>query len=303
MTKAKRNMQADIRLVDLIVELLDARAPLSTENPDIRKLTAGKKRLVLLNKTDLADDRVTKLWIDHFRRQGCEVVALDSRRRDGIGLVKQAAARLSSEKWEKDQKRGLLQKRAIKAMVCGIPNVGKSTFINSLLGKASAKTGDKPGVTKGNQWISVNQEFMLLDTPGVLWPKFEDETVGTHLALIGAINDGILNREELAMELITILRSAYPDVLPERYAFTEEMLAQRLQDNEIPDVLGLNRESLGCLDLIAENRKCVKRGGVPDYERAAKLLIDDFRSGRLGGISLEKPNVPKQRPKDDRDRQ
>lgn len=289
MTKAKRNMQADIKLVDLVIELLDARAPLSTENPDIRKLTAGKKRLVLLNKSDLADDHVTKLWIDHFRGQGCEVVALDSRRRDCIGLVKQAAARLSADKWEKDQKRGLLQKRAVKAMVCGIPNVGKSTFINSLLGKASAKTGDKPGVTKGNQWISVSNEFMLLDTPGVLWPKFEDETVGTHLALIGAINDGILNREELAMELIAILRNAYPQLLPERYAFQEHDIARRLAEGGAPDVLGLDRAALCCLDLIAENRKCVRRGGVPDYERASKLLIDDLRSGRLGKVTLETP--------------
>ena len=289
MTKAKRNMQADLKLVDLVIELLDARAPFSTENPDIRKLTAEKKRLVLLNKADLADDRVTKAWIGYFREQGCEVVALDSRRRDGIGLVKQAAARLSLERWERDQKRGLKQKRAVRAMVCGIPNVGKSTFVNSLTGKASAKTGDKPGVTKGNQWLSVNNEFMLLDTPGVLWPKFEDETVGTHLALIGAINDGILNQEELAMELIAILRAAYPAILPERYAFSEEQIAEKIQEEAMPDVLGLNQEALCCLNLIAENRKCVKRGGVPDYERASKLLIDDLRSGRLGKVTLEAP--------------
>ena len=156
MTRAKRNMQNDVKLVDLVIELLDARAPLSTENPDIRRLTEGKKRLVLLNKSDLADDRATGLWINYFRDQNCEVVALDSRKRDGIGLVRQAAARLSAEKWERDRKKGLTQRRPVKAMICGIPNVGKSTFINSLLGKASAKTGDKPGVTRGNQWITVN---------------------------------------------------------------------------------------------------------------------------------------------------
>ncbi|MDO4265733.1 MAG: ribosome biogenesis GTPase YlqF [Eubacteriales bacterium] len=289
MTKAKRSMVSDVKLVDLVIELLDARAPRSTENPDIRKLTEGKKRLVLLNKSDLADDRATKLWIDKFRAEHCEVVALDSRRRDGIGLVKQAAARLSEEKWERDRRRGVLQKRAVRAMICGIPNVGKSTFINSLVGKASAKTGDKPGVTKGNQWLSVSSEFVLLDTPGVLWPKFDDETVGTHLAVIGAINDEIINREELAMCLISILLSDYPGLLAERYAITQDALSEKRSEAEESGVLGLNHEALAYLDLIAAKRGCLRRGGVPDYERAARLLIDDFRSGRLGKISLERP--------------
>lgn len=289
MTRAKRNMQNDVKLVDLVIELLDARAPLSTENPDIRRLTEGKKRLVLLNKSDLADDRATGLWINYFRDQNCEVVALDSRKRDGIGLVRQAAARLSAEKWERDRKKGLTQRRPVKAMICGIPNVGKSTFINSLLGKASAKTGDKPGVTRGNQWITVNNEFILLDTPGVLWPKFDDETVGIHLALIGAINDEIVNREELAMRLIGELRVHYPGLLPERYGITEEELKERLSERGDMDVIGLDHESLCYLELIAEKRKCIRKGGLPDYERAARLLIDDLRSGRLGRISLERP--------------
>ena len=289
MTRAKRNMAGDVKLVDMVIELLDARAPRSTENPDIRKLTAGKKRLVLLNKADLADDAVTGLWIREFRSQGCEVVALDSRKRDGIGLVRQAAARLCAEKWERDRKKGLTQRRAAKAMVCGIPNVGKSTFINSLVGKASAKTGDKPGVTKGNQWLTVNQEFLLLDTPGVLWPKFEDETVGLHLAMIGAINDNILNPEELSMKLCALLQESYPGVLSERYGFSEEELSAILDSGSLPEVLGLDRRSLAALSLVAEKRKCVKRGGEPDYERASRILIDDFRSGRLGRISLERP--------------
>lgn len=291
MTRAKRNMAGDVKLVDMVIELLDARAPRSTENPDIRKLTAGKKRLVLLNKADLADDGVTGLWIREFRSQGCEVVALDSRKRDGIGLVRQAAARLCAEKWERDRKKGLTQRRAAKAMVCGIPNVGKSTFINSLVGKASAKTGDKPGVTKGNQWLTVNQEFLLLDTPGVLWPKFEDETVGLHLAMIGAINDNILNPEELSMKLCALLQESYPGVLSERYGFSEEELSAILDSGSLPEVLGLDRRSLAALSLVAEKRKCVKRGGEPDYERASRILIDDFRSGRLGRISLERPGL------------
>ena len=291
MTRAKRNMAGDVKLVDMVIELLDARAPRSTENPDIRKLTAGKKRLVLLNKADLADDAVTGLWIREFRSQGCEVVALDSRKRDGIGLVRQAAARLCAEKWEKDRKKGLTRQRAAKAMVCGIPNVGKSTFINSLVGKASAKTGDKPGVTKGNQWLTVNQEFLLLDTPGVLWPKFEDETVGLHLAMIGAINDNILNPEELSMKLCALLQESYPGVLSERYGFSEAELSAILDSGSLPEVLGLDRRSLAALSLVAEKRKCVKRGGEPDYERASRILIDDFRSGRLGRISLERPGL------------
>ena len=291
MTRAKRNMAGDVKLVDMVIELLDARAPRSTENPDIRKLTAGKKRLVLLNKADLADDAVTGLWIREFRSQGCEVVALDSRKRDGIGLVRQAAARLCAEKWEKDRKKGLTRQRAAKAMVCGIPNVGKSTFINSLVGKASAKTGDKPGVTKGNQWLTVNQEFLLLDTPGVLWPKFEDETVGLHLAMIGAINDNILNPEELSMKLCALLQESYPGVLSERYGFSEEELSAILDSGSLPEVLGLDRRSLAALSLVAEKRKCVKRGGEPDYERASRILIDEFRSGRLGRISLERPGL------------
>lgn len=289
MTKAKRNMQADVKLVDLVIELLDARAPHATENPDIRKIAKGKKRLVLLNKADLADDRVTRLWIDAFRREDCEVVALDARRRDTIGLLKQACARLSAEKWERDRQRGLLERRAVKAMICGIPNVGKSTIINSLVGKASAKTGDKPGVTKGNQWLSVGNELTLLDTPGVLWPKFEDQTVGIHLAMIGAINDQIVNQEELAVCLLRVLLRDYPAQLAERYGIGAELLSARLSETGAPDVLGVDPEALCALELIAEKRGCLKRGGVPDYERASRYLIDDLRSGRLGKISLERP--------------
>lgn len=289
MTRAKRNMSADVKLVDLVIELLDARAPRSSENPDIRKLAAGKKRLVLLNKADLADEGKTRQWISAFRAEGCEVVAMDSRRRDAIGLVKQAVLRLSEERRARDKARGILNQRPVKAMICGIPNVGKSTFINSLVGKASAKTGDKPGVTKGNQWLSIGNEFLLLDTPGVLWPKFEDASVGVRLALLGSINDEIINREELAMQLLSLLLSEYPKELFGRYAFAEADLEEQLSASEDMDVIGLDRRVLAALALVAERRSCLKRGGVPDYERAARLLIDDLRSGRLGRISLETP--------------
>lgn len=288
MTKAKRSMERDVKLVDLVMELLDARAPHATENPDIRRLCAGKKRLVLLNKSDLADRAVTSLWIQKFRNEGCEIVALDSRRRDAKDLVCKAAERLCKEKWERDAKRGLTGRRPVKALVCGIPNVGKSTFINSLAGKASAKTGNKPGVTKGNQWLTAGSDFLLLDTPGVLWPKFDDQEIGYKLAELGAISDQILLKEELAMHLIALLLEAYPGLLEKRYTVTKEELDGLLTEEETA-VLGANQEALAWLNLISKKRGCLKRGGVVDYERGAALLIDDFRAGRLGQISLERP--------------
>lgn len=289
MTKAKRQIEQDIRLVDIVAELLDARAPLSTQNPDIRRFSKGKKRLILLNKSDLADDRETAKWIRKFRAEGCEVVALDARKRDTVGLVKQATARLCAEKRERDLARGIKENRPVKALVCGIPNVGKSTFINSLLGKASAKTGNKPGVTKGNQWLTVGNDFLLLDTPGVLWPKFEDETVGVHLALLGAINDQILQKEELAIRLLSFLRRHYLALLKERYQLTEAELASALQASERA-VLGVDEEALAWFNLICKKRGCIKKGSLPDYERGGSLLLEEFRSGRIGKITLEAVN-------------
>ena len=288
MTKARRSMERDVKLVDLVIELRDARAPYSTENPDLKKLAAGKKRLLLLNKADLADPQVTKLWIEACRKAGLEAIALDSRKRDFMGSLRAAAERLAAEKRERDKKRGITEERPLKAMICGIPNIGKSTFINSVLGRASAKTGNKPGVTKGNQWITVNREGMRLDTPGVLWPRFESEEVGVHLGLIGSINDDILNIEELCMELIAILTSSYPAVLREHYGIEEAELLNKMESyDSLP--LGVDRQSLSYMDLIAGKRGCLKRGAEPDYERCARLMIDDLRSGRLGRISLERP--------------
>ena len=174
MTKARRKIEADIKLVDLVIELLDARCPIATENPDIRRITAKKQRLILLNKADLADETVTRKWIEHFKEQGITAIALDSRGRDSIDRIRKAAAALTEAKREKERARGITGERALKAMICGIPIVGKSTFINSMLGKASTKTGNKPGVTKGTQWININDSLLLLDTPGVLWPRFDD---------------------------------------------------------------------------------------------------------------------------------
>jgi ribosome biogenesis GTPase A len=268
MTKAKRQMQEDIKLVDLVIELADARIPQSSRNPDIDELGKNKYRLILLNKADLADAAATDRWSAFFREKGYFVVALDARKKNGMKTITDVVMEACKEKIERDRKRGI-KNRPIRAMVVGIPNVGKSTFINSYAGKACAKTGNKPGVTKGKQWIRLSKDLELLDTPGILWPKFEDQTVGLRLALIGSINDEILNADELALELIKLLISMYPGRLSERYTVDEGM------------------EPVQILYGIAENRKCVGKGGEPDYSRAAALLIDDFRSGALGRITLE----------------
>ena len=270
MTKAKRQMQEDLKLIDLIIELVDARVPLSSRNPDIDKLGQNKSRLILLNKADLADEKQNDAWKEYFQSKGFYVVKVDSRNGSGMKIIQNVIQEACKEKIERDRKRGILN-RPVRAMVVGIPNVGKSTFINSFAGKACTKTGNKPGVTKGKQWIRLNKSVELLDTPGILWPKFEDQTVGLRLALIGSIKDEILNTEELAMALIKTGRELYPGIFKNRYDVSEsgtyaEMLAQ-----------------------IAANRKCIKKGNELDYEKAAALVLDEFRTGALGRMTLEQP--------------
>lgn len=288
MTKAKRNMEKDIRLVDLVIEILDARVPRSTRNPDIRKLCGGKQRLILLNKADLADPAITRQWIEKLSGDGSFVLALDSRSRNSLSGIQQSISKMMAEKRQKDQAKGITGIRAVKAMVLGIPNVGKSTLINSMTGKVSAATGNKPGVTRGNQWINAGRELLLLDTPGVLWPKFEDRSTGYHLASIGAINDDILDKSDLAMFLTDRLLTDYPGLFMDRYQFTEEELIQRTDQTDA-SIPGLNRRALAALELTALKRNCIRKGAQPDYDRAAKLIIDDFRSGKTGRITLEKP--------------
>lgn len=270
MTKARRQMQEDIKLIDLVVELVDARIPLSSRNPDIDELGKGKARLILLNKADLADEGRSREWADYFVQQGYFVVKTDSRNKGSMKAVTQRMEEACAKKRERDRKRGILN-RPVRAMIVGIPNVGKSTFINTYAGKACTKTGNKPGVTKGKQWIRLNKSVELLDTPGILWPKFEDQQVGLHLALIGSIKDEILNMDDLALELIGILVREYPGKLAERYGILEEGPAAEM------------------LAQIAEKRGCIKRGEELDYEKAAALLVDEFRSGKLGKITLEFP--------------
>lgn len=288
MTKAKRNIQADLKLVDLVIEILDARIPDSTRNPDIAKITTGKKRLILMNKSDLADPEVTRAWIEKFKSEGCEAIAMDSRARSGLQAFRKSIERLSVEKRDKDLKKGITGERPVKAMVLGIPNVGKSTLINTLTGKVTAKTGNKPGVTKGNQWVNAGSNLLLLDTPGVLWPKFEDKKTGYNLAATGAINDDILDLSDVSMFLTRELLDGYRRIFLERYCISAEELETELSNCE-NDIPGLDAESLAMLKLCAMKRSCIKKGAQPDYDRTSKLLLDDFRSGKIGKISLERP--------------
>lgn len=270
MTKAKRAMQEDIKLIDVIVELVDARVPKSSKNPDIDALANGKSRILLLNKSDMADPEETATWKAYYEKQGFFVQAVNSTKRNELKIVNQLIQKACKEKIERDRKRGILN-RPIRAMIVGIPNVGKSTFINSFAGKACTKTGNKPGVTKGKQWIRINKQVELLDTPGILWPKFEDQTVGLRLAFIGSIKDELLQRVEISLDFIEFIKEAYPGTLQNIYGIDE------------------SQESSLVLKAIGEVRKCIKKGTEIDYEKAAALLLDDFRSNKLGRITLELP--------------
>jgi len=249
MTKAVRQMKEDIKLIDLVIELLDARIPLSSRNPDIDDLGKNKARLVLLNKSDLADETDNNKWIQYFKNNAVQIAC--------------------KEKIERDKKRGIIN-RPVRAMVVGIPNVGKSTFINAYAGRAAAKTGNKPGVTKGKQWIKLNKNLELLDTPGILWPKFDNQTIGMHLAFIGSINDNILDVTELAYQLVKLLATTYPKVVVERY---------KIEGHEDP---------LQVMYQVAEARGCKLKGNQPDLEKTSKIIMDDFRAGKLGRITLDK---------------
>ena len=273
MTKAFRMMQEDIKLIDLVIELLDARAPLASRNPDIDTLAAGKARMILLNKADLADEKLNEKWISYFSEKGLTVVLINSRDGNGIKKILPAVQEACREKLERDRKRGI-KNRPVRAMVAGIPNVGKSTFINSLAGRAAAKTGNKPGVTKGKQWIRLSKNIELLDTPGVLWPKFEDQDTGRRLAFLGSINDEIIDKRELACELIDFMKdegNGYAGLINSKYGVSEDNV-----DHQV-------------ISDIAMVRKCLIKGGEPDIDRASGMFIDDFRSGKLGRITLERP--------------
>ncbi|MBR1909388.1 MAG: ribosome biogenesis GTPase YlqF [Lachnospiraceae bacterium] len=270
MTKAKRIMLEDIKLIDLVIELIDSRVPLSSRNPDIDEIAKGKSRLVLLNKSDLADPCKNEEWIDYFNKKDMIALLVDSKSRNGFSPINKSIEEACKAKIERNRQRGIIN-RPVRAMVVGIPNVGKSTFINSMCKKASAKTGNKPGVTKGKQWINLNKNVELLDTPGILWPRFDDEKTGMHLAFIGSINDEIIDETQLAMELMEYLVKLYPGALYKRY---------EVDESQKTDVI---------LNDIAIKRGCLKKGNEPDYSKASNIILDDFRSGRLGRITFEEP--------------
>ncbi len=270
MTKAKRAMQEDIKLIDVIIELVDSRVPFSSKNPDIDTLANGKSRILLMNKYDLADKAVSDKWTKSYEEKGYFVATVNSKNGRGVKAVNDVIQKACKEKIERDRKRGILN-RPIRAMIVGIPNVGKSTFINSFAGKACAKTGNKPGVTKGKQWIRLNKNVELLDTPGILWPKFEDQQVGLNLAFIGSIKDELYNIYELSLLLLDYLIKNYPDAVADFYEIENSD-----SNNEL-------------LERISIKRGCIKSGAEYDLDKAAKCLVDDFRNGRIGKISLEIP--------------
>ena len=275
MTKAVRQMKEDIKLIDIVIELVDARIPISSRNPDIDSLAAGKSRVIILNKADMADDRETDNWVKHFTDEGMIAVKLNSRSGSGMKQVKDAIAKAAEAKMARDRARGILN-RPVRAIVGGIPNVGKSTFINSFAGRAVTKTGNKPGVTKGKQWIRLNKQVELLDTPGILWPKFEDRKTAEHLAFIGSIKDEVIEKMELVLNLITELEVNYEGLIASYYGFDNCEKTENKIDFAVKT-----------LETVAEKRALLKKGGETDTDKASKLILDDFKNGRLGKITLE----------------
>ena len=269
MTKAKRAMQEDIKLIDVIIELVDARIPRSSKNPDIDSLAQGKSRILLLNKSDMADAAKTQSWISYYEKQGFLALAVNSKKKNELKQVNALVQKACEKKIERDRKRGI-KNRPVRAMIVGIPNVGKSTFINSFAGKACAKTGNKPGVTKGKQWIRLNKQVELLDTPGILWPKFEDQVAALRLAATGAIAGDVFDADTVVSELMRVLARTAPDALREKYGI-EDAAAD-------PQIL---------LAQAGKRRGCILPGGAIDYARAQTMILNDFRSGKLGRITLD----------------
>lgn len=270
MAKAKRAMCEDIKLIDIIVELLDARAPYSTRNPDIEGLGSGKERIIVLNKADLADEELTGRWISCFTGGGARAIALNSKEKQGFQAVLKVIDDAASKKRERDLKRGI-KNRPVRLMVCGIPNVGKSTFINSLCKRNIAKTGNKPGVTKGKQWISVRKGVELMDTPGILWPRIDDHEAQRNLALIGSMNDEAINKDDLMAEMTAMLLEKAPELMKERFG------AEPFDD------------MAAVLQKTAQAMHMVRPGGESDTERAMGYIMTEYRGGGLGRITLEEP--------------
>ena len=271
MVKAKRKIREELKLVDIVIELLDARIPISSRNPDVDVIVGDKKRIVALNKSDMADPSTNLKWKKYFGKKGIPAILVNSIKGTGIKEIFAVSKELMKDEIEKLQKKGLLNK-TIRALVMGVPNVGKSTLINKMAKRSIAQTGDRPGITKSKQWIKVSKNFELLDTPGILWPKFEDEKVGLHLAFTGAIKDEILDIEELSRKFMLKAIKEFPDKINKRYNV-------ELDSNDVDSII----------NIIGRKRGCILPGDEIDMKRTASLILDDFRSGRIGLISLEKP--------------
>lgn len=283
MAKTRRIMKSNLKLVDVVVEIIDARIPYSSRNPEMDYLVGGKPRLILLNKADSADETVTSMWVDYFKRNGIYALATDCRSGKNVNKFQPMLKELLADeiaKWEAKGMKG----RPVRIMIVGIPNVGKSSFINRLAGSKRAKVEDRPGVTRGKQWVNLDSDLELLDMPGVLWPKFEDKIVGERLAFTGAVKDNIMDMEYLACRFLEYINETYPEMITNRYG---------VQTDDIPPN---DDEMLGCvqgfeiLERIGKKRGFLLSGGEINTERAAITVLDEFRSGKLGRISLEKPN-------------
>ena len=285
MAKTKRQIMEDVRLVDIVIELLDARIPISSQNPDIAQITKNKKKMIVLNKCDLSDERQNIKWVEYFNKKNIPAVLTDSNSGKGIEECIRKVEKIMQEDLKTQAEKGRIG-RKIKAMVLGIPNVGKSSFINRISKKSSAGVGNKPGVTKQKQWIRINEKVELLDTPGVLWPKFESEEVALHLAFTGTIKEDILQRTEVAYYLVKFLIENYPKLLCERYKLTEEYINEQLENQERPE----NENIYEIFLEIGKKRGCIISGGNIDEEKTARILLDEFKNGKIGKITLEEAN-------------
>lgn len=282
MAKTKRQIIEDLKLIDVIVEILDARIPLSSQNPDVKGYAKNRKRVIVLNKSDLADENETKKWVKYFENQGIPAVITDSNSGKGINDVIKAVQNASKEEQEKFASKGRVGK-SIRIMILGIPNVGKSSFINRITKKNTAQVGNRPGVTRQKQWIRLQEGIELMDTPGVLWPKFESEQVGLNLAFTGTIKDDILQKTEIAFQLLKYLISNYKKNIIERFKLDEFIIKQILEKDEEE-----NDKVLEIMDIIAKKRGAILSGGRIDYEKVSGILLDEFRSGKIGRITIEK---------------
>lgn len=283
MAKTKRQILEDLKLIDIVIELLDARIPVSSQNPDVKEYTKNKNKMVILNKSDLADDKQTANWVEYFKKQNIPAVVTDSNSGKGMNDVIRTIHKVAQEDKEKFASKGRIGK-STRVMILGIPNVGKSSFINRITKRTATQVGNRPGVTRQKQWIRIEDGIELMDTPGVLWPKFESKIVGLNLAFTGTIKDDILERTEIAYELLKILLKSYKDNLIERYKLDSDEVDNILSNTDLEE----NDKIVEIMNIIAKKRGTIISGGRIDYEKVSAIILDEFRSGKLGKITIEK---------------